>query len=103
MFREMRRKRQELPREEVLSILERATSGVLAVEGDEGYPYAVPMSFLYEEGKLYFHSAAAGHKLDALQRNNRASFCVIDRDLVSPDEYTSYYRCVFVFVNIGFL
>ncbi|MCI8406871.1 MAG: pyridoxamine 5'-phosphate oxidase family protein [Oscillospiraceae bacterium] len=103
MFREMRRKRQELPREEVLSILERATSGVLAVEGDEGYPYAVPMSFLYEEGKLYFHSAAAGHKLDALQRNNRASFCVIDRDLVSPEEYTTYYRSVIVFGKIRFL
>lgn len=77
MFRQMRRKRQELPREECLEILREGTSGVLALLGDGGYPYAVPLSYVYDGGKIYFHSARAGHKLDALRGCDRASFCVI--------------------------
>ena len=61
MFREMRRKNQRLSQEETALILSNATSGVLAVLGDEGYPYAVPISHVYEEGRLYFHCAKAGH------------------------------------------
>ncbi len=89
MFREMRRKRQQLPEEECLRILREATSGVLAVEGDGGYPYAVPLSFAHADGRLYFHIARSGHKLDALRRNPRASFCIIDEDRVVPEEYTT--------------
>ncbi|MBE6898965.1 MAG: 5-nitroimidazole antibiotic resistance protein, partial [Ruminococcaceae bacterium] len=65
MFRDMRRKQQALPYEESVTILESASSGVLAVLGDEGYPYTVPLSYVYREGKLYFHCASEGHKLDA--------------------------------------
>lgn len=96
-FRKMRRKNQELPREECLRILEHSTAGVLAVAGDNAYPYAVPLSFVYHEGKLYFHSAREGHKLDALKSSPKASFCVIDQDQVMPEEYTTYYRSVIAF------
>ena len=65
-FRPMRRKRQELPKEECKKILNNATAGVLSVLGDGGYPYGVPISYVYAEGKLYFHSAVEGHKLDAI-------------------------------------
>lgn len=65
MFRQMRRNRQQLSRERCEEILNRAASGVLAVLGDEGYPYAVPLSYVYSEGKFYFHCARQGHKLDA--------------------------------------
>ena len=61
MLREMRRKRQQLSREESIAVLERGTAGVLAVAGTEGYPYAVPLSYVYADGKLYFHSARTGH------------------------------------------
>ena len=47
MFREMRRKKQVLPEEVCTSILNRGTSGVLALMGDEGYPYAVPVSYTH--------------------------------------------------------
>ena len=97
MFREMRRKRQLLPQEEALAILTRASSGVLAAAGDGGYPYAVPLSFVYREGKLYFHCAKSGHKLDALRREPKASFCVVAQDQVAPLEYTTLYRSVIVF------
>ena len=64
MFREMRRNKQQLSRAECEEILRRAASGVLAVSGDGGYPYAVPLSYVYEDGKLWFHCALSGHKLD---------------------------------------
>ncbi len=103
MFREMRRKRQQLSPAECEEILRRGTSGVLAAEGDGGYPYAVPLSYIYEDGRLYFHCAKAGHKLDAVQRNKKVSFCVIDRDTIVPEEYTSYFRSVIVFGEMRIL
>ena len=100
MFREMRRKNQALSREETEAVLRRGTSGVLAVAGDNGYPYAVPLSYVYEEGKLYFHCARAGHKLDAVRREPKASFCVIDQDQVVPEEYTTYFRSAIAFGTV---
>jgi nitroimidazol reductase NimA-like FMN-containing flavoprotein (pyridoxamine 5'-phosphate oxidase superfamily) len=97
MFREMRRSKQRLPREVAVEILERNTSGVLALSGDDGYPYAVPMSYVYAEGKIYFHSAKNGHKIDAIQRNEKASFCVIDQDQIIPEKYTTFFRSAIVF------
>lgn len=91
MFREMRRRRQQLSPEECKRILAEGTSGVLAVRGDEGYPYAVPLSYVYEEGRLFFHGAAAGHRRDAVLRDPKASFCVIGGDRVVPEEYTTYF------------
>ena len=97
MFREMRRKSQLLSPDECLAVLERGTSGVLAVHGDGGYPYAVPLSYAYGEDRLWFHCARDGHKLDAIARDPRVSFCVVDRDQVVPPEYTTYFRSVVLF------
>ncbi len=97
MFREMRRSKQRLPQEVAVEILKRNTSGVLALSGDDGYPYAVPMSYVYADGKIYFHSAKNGHKIDAIQRNEKASFCVIDQDQIVPEKYTTFFRSVIVF------
>ena len=82
MFRDLRRKKQLLSREETTAVLNRGTSGVLALSGDDGYPYAVPISYVYdqEQETIYFHCAKSGHKLDAIQRSDKASFCVIDQD-----------------------
>ena len=100
MFREMRRKNQQLPEEDCHDILQRAASGVLAVAGDDDYPYAVPLSFAYADGKLYFHAAKSGHKLDALRRNPKATFCVIGQDEIVPAKYTTYFRSVIAFGRI---
>ena len=96
-FREMRRKKQQLPETECISILERNTAGVLAVLGDGGYPYAVPLSYIYHDNKIYFHCAKSGHKLDAIRACNKVSFCVTDQDHIVPEEYTTYFRSVIVF------
>jgi len=97
MFREMRRKNQALSLEECILILNNGTSGVLAVSGDNDYPYAVPLSYVYHDSKIFFHCAISGHKLDAIARNEKVSFCVIDQDKVVPQEYTTYFRSVIVF------
>ena len=96
----MRRHRQQLADDESLAILSRATSGVLAIIGDGGYPYAVPLSFVYHDNHLYFHSAREGHKIDAVRQDERCSFCVIDRDDVHPAEFTTYFRSVIAFGRI---
>ena len=99
-FREMRRKRHQFSEEESIAILQKATSGTLALLGDGGYPYAVPISYVYDDGKLYFHSAMSGHKVDAIRGCDKASFCVIDKDDVKPAEYTTYFRSVIAFGRI---
>lgn len=100
MFRELRRKRQELSLEESLDILNKGTSGVLALLGDNDYPYTVPISYVYDNAELYFHGAKNGHKIDALRKHDKASFCVISQDKIIPEEYTTYFRSVIVFGKI---
>lgn len=100
MFREMRRKRQQMPESEAVAILERGSHGVLAVLGDGGYPYAVPISYVYEAGKIYMHCAKSGHKLDAVRACEKASFCVVDQDEVVQAEFTSHYRSAIAFGRI---
>jgi len=100
MFRDMRRTNQLLPMEEAEQILRNATSGVLALTGDDDYPYAVPMSHLYHEGALYFHSGISGHKADAVRRQGKASFCVIAQDDVVPETFSTRYRSVIAFGQI---
>lgn len=93
----MRRKRQELAPERCIEILQNGTAGVLSVMGDGGYPYGVPLSYAYKDGKIYFHSAVEGHKIDALRKEEKCSFTVIDQDNIHPDEYTTYFRSVIAF------
>ena len=100
MFRPMRRSAQALGVDACREVLSRGTSGVLALLGDGGWPYAVPMSYAFDGEKLYFHCAREGHKLDAIRREARASFCVVDRDEAVPEEYTTYFRSVIAFGRV---
>lgn len=97
MFREMRRKKQLLSIEDTKAVMNRCTNGILACYGDEGYPYAVPVSYVYHNDKIYFHSAKAGHKIDAINKNAKVSFAVVDEDTIVSKEYTSYFRSVIAF------
>ena len=100
MFHKMRRKVQQLSPEETEAVLLRCSAGVLALTGDKAFPYAVPLSYVYDGEHIYFHSATEGHKIDAIQRNPNASFAVIDQDEVIPEKYTTAYRSVIVFGSI---
>ena len=103
MFREMRRKKQLLTTSECEDILNNGTSGILAVHGDDGYPYTVPLSYVYDNNRIYFHSATEGHKIDAAKRNPKASFCIIGQDIIAPQKYTTYFKSVTVFGKINIL
>ena len=100
MFREMRRNKQALSEDAALQILNNASHGVLALDGDDGYTYAVPLNYAYKDGKIYFHAALTGHKLDAIKNNDKISFCVVNKDEVVPEKFTSYYSSVIVFGKI---
>ena len=102
MFREMLRIRQQLTREECIDILKREPRGVLSVLGDDGYPYGMPMNHFYceEDGKLYFHGGKTGHKIDAITRCSKASFCVYDQGTRQEGEWFLRIRSVIVFGKI---
>ncbi len=102
MFREMLRSKQQIPDEECRDILRRQLRGVLSVQGDEGYPYGMPMNHFYneEDGKLYFHSGKKGHKIDAIRRCDKASFCVTDEGYVNDGEWARHFRSMIIFGRI---
>ena len=97
MFREMRRSKQLLSSEDTLAVINRCTCGTLACIGDNDYPYAVPVSYVYLNGKIYFHSAKEGHKVDAIAKNPKVCFSVIDENTNVSQEYTIYFRSAIAF------
>ena len=110
MFRKMRREKQQLAREETLEILKNGKTAILALSGDDGYPYAVPVNYVFCEtqenpcdansnplGKILFHGAKAGHKIDALERCQKVSLCIIQEDDVIKEKLTTAYKSVIVF------
>lgn len=103
MFRKMRRFKQELTPEESKEILKNCTSGVLALQGENDYPYAVPLSYVYDNGNIYFHCATEGHKLDAIKNNDKCSFCVIYEDNILPEKFTTLFKSVICFGKIKIL
>lgn len=99
-FRPMRRHEREVDRERCEEIIKGGFDGVLSLCGDEGWPYGVPLSYVYRDGKIYFHGAKAGQKLDAVRRDPRASFCVVTRDIVDARRYTTHYQSAIAFGTI---
>lgn len=97
MFREMRVKKRLMSEEDAEKLLKNASHGVLAVAGDDGYPYAVPVSFVYKDRKIYIHSALEGHKVDAIKQNSKVSFCVVTADNVVPEKLTTRYASAVAF------
>lgn len=99
-MKKMRRSKQALSNEKCIEILNKNTSGVLALCGNQMEPYALPISYVYENHKIYFHCAKSGYKLDLIQENNQVSFCVIDQDVIVPEKYTTYFCSVIVSGNM---
>ena len=102
MFREMMRKKQQLSQDECVALLKSELRGVLSVLGDDGYPYGLPINHYYsdEDGHLYFHSGKKGHKVDALLRCDKASFCVYDQGFKKPGDWALNIKSVIVFGRV---
>ena len=102
MFRETLRKKQQLPEKECIDLLKTERRGVLSVLGDDEYPYGMPINHYYceEDGRLYFHGGKKGHKIDAIRRHDKASFCVYDQGFRRDGEWALNIRSVIVFGRI---
>ena len=98
-FRELTRKNKQIPSAECSELLTKETRGVLAVNGDSGYPYAMPMNHFYnaEDGCIYFHCGRGGHRLEALERSDKVSFCVCEQGYRREGEWAYTVRSVIVF------
>lgn len=103
MFRRMRRLGQQLTKEECESILTNEPRGVLALLGDDDYPYALPMSHVYVDGKIYFHGAQEGHKIDAVKRHSKVSYCVIDKGIKAEGSWWYTFKSVIIFGKMRIL
>ena len=97
MFRKMRRSEKESCGQEITDILDSCEYGVLSVMGDNGYPYGIPLNYVYLDGAIYFHCADEGHKLDAIKADNRVSFSVVSGTEIVQQKFTSLYSSVIVF------
>ena len=99
MFRKMRRSPQALSSEEIADLLKKETRGVLSVQGDDGYPYGVPINHYYDEetNKLYFHGANFGHRVDAIKRDPKVSYCVFGQDYQKEGDWAKYVKSVIIF------
>lgn len=99
MFRPMRRKNRELSTEAAEQLLAQSRRGILAVHGEDGYPYAVPVNYFYdrEAQKIYFHGARAGHKIDALKANDKVCFTVYGNESIKKEVWAPFMQSTVVF------
>ncbi|MFT5872162.1 MAG: nitroimidazol reductase NimA-like FMN-containing flavoprotein [Clostridium sp.] len=100
MFKEMRRSDKMLTNEEMLEIMDTVEYGILSTVGENGFPYGVPVNFLYKDGNVYFHSALSGHKLDNIELNNKVSFCVVKDVELIPDDFSTKFKSVICFGEV---
>lgn len=97
MFKEMRRKDREIEQNEIIKILKRCDYGILSTIGENGYPYGVPISYVYLNNAIYFHCAVEGQKLDNIKNNDKVSFCVVGETCVLPEQFSTKYESVIIF------
>lgn len=99
MFRPLRRKKRAITDEEARELLATCKRGVFAVNGDDGYPYAIPVNYFFdaEHDKIYFHGAKAGHKVDALKRDDKVCFTVYGNEWYQDGDWAPYVMSTVVF------
>ena len=103
MFADMIKKKLLLTENECYEVIVNSTSGVLSLAGTNGYPYTVPLSYACAEGKLWFHGAKKGYKMDCVKENPKAAFCIVDKDIIIPSKLTSHFRSVNIFGTVRVL
>ena len=99
MFRKIRKIKNEINQEDVKELLKTSRRGILAMNGDDGYPYAIPVNYFYDEteGKIFFHGAKAGYKVDCLKSSDKVCFTVIGSEMIRAEEWAPYMQSVVIF------
>lgn len=103
MKREMYKKDRQMSAEAVEKAFAAGNHGTLAVNGDDGYPYAVPVNYVYDNGKIYIHSAKYGYKIEALKNSDKVCFSAILNSRVQQDMFTAAYQSVVAFGRASFV
>lgn len=96
----MRRKDRKLSQDDTIQVLRAGEYGILATYGENGYPYGVPLSYVYQDGKVYFHGATSGHKLDNLRHCEKASFTVVGHTHVLQEAFSTTYQSTIAFGKV---
>ncbi len=99
MFRPLRRQKRAITEEEAKELLLKEKRGVLAVNGDDGYPFAIPIDYFYdrEQEKIFFHGAKVGHKVDSLKKSDKVCFTVYGNEHYKEGEWAPYVQSTVVF------
>lgn len=97
MFREMRRKDRALSQQEATEILTTCGYGILSTISPNGYPYGIPVNYVYESDAVYFHCALTGEKLDNIAADSHVSFCAVAKAENLPAEFATAYESVVIF------
>ena len=99
MFRKMRRGPQALSHEEMIDLLKTETRGVMSVQGDNGYPYGFPINHYYDEetNKIYIHGATFGHRVSAVKKDPKVSYCVFGGEYQKEGDWAKYVKSVIIF------
>lgn len=103
MFKDMRRKKQALSEEETLKVLKEGQYGILALLSEDGYPYSLPINYIYEGGHIYFHGSIVGHKLKAIKKHPQASFSVVSKPYQEEGKWWNQYESVICFGTISLM
>lgn len=93
----MRRKERQIPHDDAYKIAEKGEVGVLATAGSDGLPYAVPLSYVLMEDRLYFHCSNTGRKLHYLANQPQVCFVVVGHnEPVYLSDFTTLYESVII-------
>ena len=95
----MRRTKRAISDEDARRLLEQGRRAVLAVNGDDGYPFAFPINYRFDAkaNRIYFHGAEAGQKVDALRRSDKVCLTVMGNEHFEPGEWAPYVQSAVVF------
>lgn len=99
MFRKLRKIKNEINQTEVKELLKNSKRGILALNGDDGYPYAIPVNYLYDEAekKIFFHGAKAGYKVDCIKSSDKVCFTVLGSEMIRDEAWAPYMQSAVVF------
>lgn len=100
-FREMRRNEKQLEENEAYEVLKKCSHMILAVKLENGYPYSLPLNHVYEDGKIYFHCALEGQKVDAFKYDDKVCISAVEKDEIIPEKFTSRFISVTAFGKIS--
>jgi len=102
MYREMRRRDRAMPDEKAKALLEKGAYGILSTVGKDGQAYAVPLSYVVKDNKIFFHCAFSGQKIENIAHEPRICFCVVgDAEPIYEKNFTTYYESVIVYGTVS--